>query len=370
MDGCQKKLTYSLQNKLSLSLSILILLMGFLSGWYNYFTTQQDAKEWQDDFLLQILHINEKSALNLLKNSSQVFTVSDEPDTNLYILKLAKDNEKVIIANHSFFNIKNNLADGLHTFNASDNNYRVAISTLATGEKLIVAQSTIERDELATGNAIRAILPIILIVPLMIFLIKKYLIHLFKPIAQTTTLINSTDYDNLSMISLLNLPREIHPFVAAINQLLIRISNYVSHQQRFIAEAAHELRSPLTALSLQAERLEKFPMSDKASTELKKLRAGIDRNRNLVAQLLTMARVQADQKQTVSTISLPFIVKTAIEDLMPLAERKNIDIGMVELQDIAICANEFELFTLFKNLLDNAIKYSRNNSVIDLSIKQ
>lgn len=375
MDGKEKIVNYSIQQRLSLALSLLIIVIGLLSGGYNYYTAKLDAKEWQDNYLMQISHINKNINAKNLDNTSKVFTEDDEEeDIKLYVVVLAPSQYNVNVAGVDLFRVPLKLTNGVHTVVGDKSDYRIAIKKMSTGERLIVAQSTIERDELVADNALRAFIPILLLVPLIILLIHRYIVYLFNPIKQTSSFIDQSKYDDFSLISSVDLPKEIHPFVKSINQLLIRVSEHILIQQRFIAEAAHELRSPLTALSLQAERLDSLTMSSDAKEQLETLRSGINRNRELVSQLLALAKVQANDQTNSINVSLLETLKLALEELMPLAENKHIDIGVnideLENSNLFIQASEHELFLVFNNLIDNAIKYSDDYGVIDINFTQ
>jgi len=368
MDGIQKTVNYSIEHRLSVSLSLLVIIIGIFAGSYNFYTAKHDAKEWQDNYLQQILHIYQTNFSKGTSTRGEVFSANNEADTNLYLNKLTSTQEYFHIKKTILFKLPLNIGDGLKTIKGNENSYRVAIRTFDSGERFIVAQSTIERDELVIDNALNALIPIFLLVPLIILLLRKYIAHLFLPIKQTSSTINKSEYDDFSTIDLAGLPKEIHPFVISINQLLVRISEHISMQQRFIAEAAHELRTPLTALSLQAERLDGLVTSDQAKIQLKVLRSGINRNRELVSQLLTLAKVQSNQNSIETNLFLPDIIKTIIEELMPLAEQKKLDIGVIKSQSLYIKANQHELCILFRNLIENAIKYSHESGIIDISI--
>lgn len=166
------------------------------------------------------------------------------------------------------------------------------------------------------------------------------------------------------------MPSEIRPFVAAINQLLSKVERSVATQRRFVADAAHELRSPLTALSLQAERLAGAEMSAEARTRPATLRKGIDRNRVLLSQLSTLARVQEPGYHQTAPVSIQQVFRQVLEDLMPLAEAKAIDLGVVNEQDYAVMATRAELHILVKNLVDNAIHHTPPGGRVDLSVQK
>jgi len=157
--------------------------------------------------------------------------------------------------------------------------------------------------------------------------------------------------------------------VVAINRLLSRVAQSVAVQRRFVADAAHELRSPLTALSLQAERLEAADMSAQARERLASLRTGIQRTRSLLDQLLTLARAQESSHEQSGTVSVQHVFRQVLEELMPLAQAKHIDAGVVSSGDTNVIAREADLKTLVKNLVDNAIRYTPDGGQIDLSVR-
>ena len=141
----------------------------------------------------------------------------------------------------------------------------------------------------------------------------------------------------------------------------------MDEQRRFVADAAHELRSPLTALSLQAERLADAEMSANAQERLSTLRKGIERGRTLLDQLLALARAQSSANTSNTTVSVQQVYRRVLEDLMPLAEAKGIDIGVVSDPDAHVLVSEVDLITLVKNLVDNAIRYTPTSGRVDLS---
>jgi two-component system OmpR family sensor kinase len=191
---------------------------------------------------------------------------------------------------------------------------------------------------------------------------------MFRPISSLASDIDQRSEQELHPIEDSHLPIEVRPFTVAINRMLARLQMSMESQRRFVADAAHELRSPLTALSLQAERLADTEMSDLARNRLDLLRKGIDRGRNLLDQLLMLAKVQSASDTLQSSISVQKIYRRVLEELIPLAEAKEIDIGVEGTQDVFVLASELDMVTLVKNLVDNAIRYSPVGGCIDLSI--
>ena len=134
-----------------------------------------------------------------------------------------------------------------------------------------------------------------------------------------------------------------------------------------MADAAHELRSPLTALSLQAEHLAAADMSPQARERLARLGQGLNRARDLLAQLLALARAQANPREDMRAESLSLLLRQILEDMMPLAEARNIDLGVLSLDEATIQTPPHALAVILKNLLDNAIRYTPPGGRVDIS---
>ena len=191
------------------------------------------------------------------------------------------------------------LRDGMQTFTLGNEEYRILVKTLASGERIAVAQETGLRNEIARDSALRTVMPFLILVPILFLVVADLIRKMFRPITTLSAEIDQRSEQELHPFTPERLPVEVRPFVIAINRLLGRVSRSMDIQRRFVADAAHELRSPLTALSLQAERLADAEMSEAARERLATLRRGIERGRALMDQLLTLARAQS----TVATLS-------------------------------------------------------------------
>ena len=234
--------------------------------------------------------------------------------------------------------------------------------------RIAVAQETGVRDEIARDSALRTLMPFLILVPILLLIVADLVRKMFRPIASLSAEIDQRAEQELHPIEESHLPAEVRPFVVAINRLLGRVGQSMETQRRFVADAAHELRSPLTALSLQAERLAQTDMSDLAHERLTTLRRGIERGRNLLDQLLTLAKAQTALDRPKSSVSMQHVYRRVLEDLMPLAEAKHIDIGVEGEQDAQIWVNELDVIAIVKNLIDNAIRYTPDGGRVDLSV--
>ena len=115
----------------------------------------------------------------------------------------------------------------------------------------------------------------------------------FAPVRDAASAVEARGEDDLQPVASAALPAEIRPYAAAINRLLRRVARSMDEQRRLIADAAHSLRTPLTALSLQAERLAAPPLPAEPQARLATLRAGMARSRPLLEQLLSLGCADA-----------------------------------------------------------------------------
>ena len=204
------------------------------------------------------------------------------------------------------------------------------------------------------------------LIPILTALISIMVGGMLKPITRLSHEVDSRAEQDLRPLAAHQIPDEIRPFVASINRLLERVAQAMDLQRRFVADAAHELRSPLTALSLQAQNVMATELSSETQARLIPLQQGIDRAKNLLEQLLAFARSQALVKSAVTPILLLPIVRDLLEDIAVQAQAKNIDLGATVEEGLSVLAHDLEIRTLLRNLLDNAVRYTPQGGVVDL----
>ena len=361
MDGFKERLKDSIQLRLSLWLSIAILSVAIGAGSFSFVAAYEDANELQDGTLTQVAAFlgNQLTYAPPSDGSAEL-----DPELRLIIQSVGDGAENGSTA----LPLSNTLKDGLQTVHLQDESYRVLIRSLPGGGRIAISQGTTVRNEIARDSALRTVLPILIMVPILLLLIGNLVRQLLKPVTRLADEIDARSEQELHPIQQAHVPSEIRPFVIAINRLLQRVSDSMQLQRRFLADASHELRSPMAALSLQAEMLSNVDMPDEAKKRLARLRQGIDRGRNLLDQLLSLARAQDAKATPTKTISVQQVYRGVLEDLMPLAEAKHIDVGVAITSDVHLLANELDLVAIVKNLVDNAIRYTPDGGCIDLSV--
>ena len=350
-------LKQSLQVRISIALILMFLPLSIIAGAFSYYQTYHEAKELQDDLLRQTAaYINPKT------------TDYTQIGSENHILIQTFGQEDTVP-------LSNTLGEGFHTIKGGvddddDDEYRAYVRQTPQG-KIAVLQETEYRDDLAATAAYQSVLPLLIALPLMILLTVWITYRAMRPVKTLSASLGQRRSDDLSPLDGEGVPSEIQGFVTAINQLLQRTGENIRRQQRFIADAAHELRSPLTAFSLQAERLTKLPQSDEAREQTGLILQSIQRNRHLLEQLLTHARAQGSETQrNLTDISLQAQFRRVLQELMPLALDKQQDIGVAVENDIRIRADDTEIYTLIKTFTDNAIRYTPAGGRIDIGFSE
>lgn len=369
MDGIKRRVKDSLQIKLSLWLSLAILGIALIAGTVTFFSAFNEAHELQDDVLRHVATLFDRHHLPVPQGRDSARATDSDLESRVYVQLLSAPlSNGIDVLSNPLLALPQNLPDGMQTVRIGAEAYRVLVRTLGSGERLAVAQETAVRDEIARDSALRTLLPFLILIPVLMLVVAVLVRKIFRTVTDLSIEIDQRSEQELHPIAPEPLPAEIRPFVAAINRLLGRAGQAMELQRRFVADAAHELRTPLTALSLQAERLANTEMSANAHERLKTVRQGIERARALLEQLLTLARAQATTSMPSTAVSLQQVYRRVLEDLMPLAEEKGIDIGVVSGLDAHLFANEVDVTTLVKNLVDNAIRYTPPGGRVDLSL--
>lgn len=369
MDGFQGKLNRSLQFKLSAWLCLAIVIIAIAGGAFSFFTAFDEANEMQDDQLRQTAALFQSNVAQIASPASR----EKVPDANLEFRVLVEilgpSGIEVLNIHQDPLPLSKEVSDGLQTITTREEPWRIFVATLNPQQRLVVAQKIAIRDEVARESATATLIPYAILIPVMLFIIGYLVRQMFKPVTQLAKELDSRTEQDLHEVSKANLPIEIVPFVAAINRMLKRVDQSVVQQRRFVADAAHEMRTPLTALSLQTELFDAEDMSEQARERLATLKGGLERTRLLLNQLLAFARAQQESTSENGEVSVQHVFRRALEDLMPLAEVKHIDIGMLTQHDAVLRVREFDLIALVKNLVHNAIKYTPDGGHIDLSLE-
>ncbi len=261
---------------------------------------------------------------------------------------------------------------GYSTVRTAEGNWRV-FSIPLLDRVIQVAQPMSVRNRLAADAALRMLIPLLAVTPLFAALIWYLIGRALRPLERLAHDVALRRPDSLDPLRSESVPDEAQPLVLALNHLLDRLAQALTAQRAFVADAAHELRTPLAALQIQLQLCERATEPDARAAALAELRAGLQRTTHLVQQLLTLARQEPDAANTAAheDLILADIARQTLVDHAALAEARRIDLGAEVLDDSAVVRGDAAaLRTLVANLIDNAIRYTPAGGRIDLGVRR
>ncbi|HWI81032.1 ATP-binding protein [Ramlibacter sp.] len=233
-----------------------------------------------------------------------------------------------------------------------------------------IAQDLDAREARARALAARAVIPVALLAPLLMVAVWWLIDSSLAPVERMRRQVARRAAGDLSPLPDADLPEEVLPLVQELNLLFGRVRAAFAAQQQFVADAAHELRSPLTALKLQAQALRRSP--DEASREaaVARLNDGIERAIGLLGQLLVLAREEGEHGAVTrwQPVALADLTRDVLGDALPQAQARRIDLGVAVSEPVTVQGRPEALHILLRNLVDNAVKYTPEGGRVDVSL--
>jgi two-component system sensor histidine kinase TctE len=235
-----------------------------------------------------------------------------------------------------------------------------------------VAETLRKRNEIRSGIIFKVVLLEIILTSLLMAMTWFAVSRGLKPLQKIRTALNARNQDDLSPVEEQNVPSELRPLVEAIDNLLNRTETGAKAQQDFLANVAHQLRTPLAGLKTQVEWLQqKYAAEPDTERSCGLMMSSVDRMIRQTNQLLTLARAEPSQfeKKGLEPVELDKLVEESIQHFVREAGKKSIDLGF-DLRPTKVLGDRFLLRDLIDNLVDNAIRYSPRGGVVTVSCFQ
>ncbi len=343
----------TLRARLFIGMTLFILAFGIIAAIAAFRSAFEEADELQDAILVQI------AALHLPKEALAAVVRSKGID----------EEDRLIVEELGSGVFPATLNDGFHIVEVGGLKWRVLVQSESDGRRIAVAQSTILRDETARDAALRTLIPLAALIPCLMIMVALVIRLTFRPLSVLSARVDAQEIDRLERLPDRNLPGELEPFVASINRLLDRLDLVFAQQRRFIADAAHELRSPITALSLQVQNIDSTALPSPQQARFDELRSGMLRIGRLLEQLLALARYDVRPKAGSAEAALDVVLKAQVAEFLPRAEAQGVDLGFEQLEPLVVRADTAALAVLVRNLLDNAIRHTPSGGRVDVSLR-
>lgn len=381
----------SLKNQLFSWLLILLLPLIFISTVAGYFLTNHYINLTYDKSLYRTaLALADQVSLeelgvqvNLPQIAKDLLEFDEEDDVYFRILGPKGD----LISTHTALPLPKTYpaADKFLYYDTMRNSekirvivYTLAISTdsiVNTNNQnvyVLVGETLKKRTLMADKIILSMLLPQLLIILLIGALLFFGIRHGLKPLEKLKSELGHRDINDLSPVDNTKAPAELQPLLSAFNDLLARVSGTIAKQQRFIAEASHQLKTPLAGLKTQAELALREKNPSKISHALNQINQASGNLSHLVNQLLTLTKAEPDGAVfiEIKSIDLRKLAQEVTSDWVSVALKKSIDLGFsCELQTALIQGNAMLLRELMNNLIDNAIRYTPTNGKITVGFR-
>jgi two-component system OmpR family sensor kinase len=258
---------------------------------------------------------------------------------------------------------------GFSNVKANGTTYRV-FSIQSNNQTLQVAQDMAVRRNMAGNLALRTLAPIAVMMPILMLVVWWVVSESLTPVARVRKQVASRQADDLSPVSEAGLPDEVRPLVQELNLLFGRVRTAFDAQQNFVADAAHELRTPLAALKLQALSLERADSDEARKVAQGRITAGVERATRLVEQLLVLARQEAGAVEgaAAAPVDLADLARRTVGEMVGVAQAKGVDLGLQHADAARVQGQAGALAILMRNLIDNAVKYTPSGGTVDVAV--
>jgi two-component system, OmpR family, sensor kinase len=360
---------YSLRIRLLTALAAVISLATLIQASIAYKVAQREVGVISDYHMIQMAHAVRRGmpdpALQVTPTDLQT-ELSAHKDRSFSLRVTPLSAEEIALLPTTGYE------RGFSTRKIGDTTFRV-FALCTKSKKIEVLHDMATRNANASRLALRTAFPILILAPLLLLFVWLGTSRALRPLLTSRNEIARRAPNDLHALQTDDVPDELLPFINEINSLFQRISQAFAAQQNFVSYAAHELRSPLTALRLQVQGLQRAASAEARQLATERVIGGIDRATRLIEQLLILARAEATGEETTQT-DLLNIARLAMSDVYPLAQARHTDLGAEFAEGtpesaFVIMGNIEALRTLLRNLLENAVKYAPEHGVVNLVLE-
>ncbi|KQN75415.1 histidine kinase [Duganella sp. Leaf61] len=358
--------THSLRGRLLWFLLAAITMAAIAQAAIAYRSALSDADQIFD-YHMQQMAMSLRSSATLTNKAADA---SPDPGNDDLVVQVWTPDGAQVFRSLSRAALPQRAVLGFSNVKANNTTYRI-FSVQTSNQTVQVAMDMAVRQRMAGTLALRTVGPIAVMAPILMLVVWWVVSGSLAPVSRVKRQVAARQADDLSPVSENDLPDEVLPLVHELNLLFGRVRTAFEAQQHFVADAAHELRSPLAALKLQVLSLERAQDDAARSVAIGRVTAGIERATRLVEQLLVLARQEGSVDDVrLDRVNLSDLVKRTLGDMAGLAQARQIDLGLEHADDVAVDGQPDALIILMRNLVDNAIKYTPAGGTVDIELRR
>jgi two-component system, OmpR family, sensor kinase len=361
----------SLRRALMLWLLPLFVLVGAVSAAFSYWTYSRMVAGFMDDQMQQLAH-----SIAAHEDGVQLPPLTPErvDKWGAYVAQVWSADGVLRASSLPALAVPLQQAGGFHDVQHEGRRWRafVVAPTAAGAPAVQVFQSDKFRAHLAAERAGAAIAPVLILLPLSMFALWGLARAMSRALEEIGRDAARQDEHSIRELPLDRVPQEITPLVMSFNSLLRRLRDAFAAQRRFVQDAAHELRTPITAIGLQLETLRADVCCGGTEERFNQLEAGVKRAQRLVDQMLKMSRHETAVAEGSATVDLHAQLHESMNTLIALADQRGIDLGLVGPESpadpLTVRCAVGDLRSLLDNLIENALRYTPEGGVVDVRL--
>lgn len=365
----------SIKRFLSLALGALILVASGVVILATYVSTKHEVDELFDAQLVQqtnvIALLSAGQTLPLAARDINTIEGHNRYQRYATIQQWNANGELLLSSDTTSTEPLSEFREGLTVQKIRGGTWHVMTKKLANSGWLMVAENGRSRDELRRGAAVAVVMPFIFAVPFILLLVTWVIGRGLRPLVELHHAVNARDSGNLQPLQTgAGEVVELAPLEAAINHLLEQLGEAFAREQRFTADAAHELRTLLAVLKLHADNAQSLPDPEDVRASLQQLQGGVDRATRMVAQLLMLARIDPQSRADVhaSTEATP-VAERVLAELQPLAQQRQqtLELNVMD-KPVTVGLTGDLLHMLLRNVVENGLRYSGPGTNVQIQI--
>jgi two-component system OmpR family sensor kinase len=356
--------THSLRGRLLWFLLAAVTMAAVAQAMIAYRSALYDADQIFD-YHMQQMALSLRSSAPLANSGG---APNNDPDNDDLVVQVWTPDGVQLFRSQSHADLPQRAVLGFSNVRANGTTYRI-FSVATSNQTVQVAQDMAVRQRMAGTLALRTVGPIAVMAPMLMLVVWWVVSGSLAPVARVRRQVAARRADDLSPVSDADLPDEVRPLVQELNLLFGRVKTAFDAQQHFVADAAHELRSPLAALKLQVLSLERAADDGARAVAVGRLTAGIERATRLVEQLLVLARQEADDSK-LAPLDLTELARRTLGDMAGLAQARQIDLGLHHADQASVAGHPDALVILLRNLVDNAINYTPAGGTVAVELRR
>ena len=355
----------SIRRQLLLTLLSVIILTTLLGALATYRTARDEANA-MFDYQLRQLALSFRDQV-FPSGRQHDFAFDDEAQD--FSIQVWRPDGTRLYLSHPRKGLPEKTPLGFSTVDTARGKWRV-FGLQQGGQTIQVAQPMHSRDRLALAAALRTVAPFLLLLPMLGILIWVVVGRGLRPLDAVARAVTTRTAVALDPLPEDRVPAEVVPLVLALNDLLDRLKRALQAQREFIADAAHELRTPLAALHLQVQLAERATDPAARSDAFAELKGGLKRATHSVQQLLTLARQEPGGGESeAEPVNLADLAATVIAEHLPLAEARSVDLGATSADGEEVVSGDRDaLQILLGNLVGNAVRYTPAGGKVDVVV--